>query len=64
LFTRADKTENTTKLFSASPVIDMGYIVVLLYTLSLALRSSLCHRLGKEGHEFSNRAPLVERERG
>lgn len=38
----------TCELLCTTPVVHMGGVVVLLYTLSLALRSSLCDRLGEE----------------
>lgn len=41
----------------------MGNMALLLDRLSLPLGRPLSDGLGKEGHEFSSRSPLIETER-
>lgn len=55
--------EHTCKLFRATTVIYMCNIVILLYTLPLALWGALCDSLREKGHELANGTFLVERER-
>lgn len=54
----------TCKLLCTAPVVHMRGVVILLYTLSLALCCSLYHRLAEERQELANRSLLVERETG
>ena len=53
----------TSQLFSASSIVHMGSVRVLLHALALSLRSSFGDGLGEEGDEFRNRSSLIERER-
>lgn len=52
----------TCELLCTTPVVHMGSVIVLLYTLTLALRSSLYDCLGKECQKLADRTSLVERE--